>query len=170
MKYLTGMIFAFLTLVGFAGGVSAQETPQWKVICQDDSNPQTCRMSQNHYIQRTTKDGKKVAGKILGVTIIYLADKKTGQRHPHMSIQVPLGVDLRPGLIYRIDNGSQINLPFLRCTKSGCDAALQVSEELLEAMLGGTDMQIGFRGWGAQQVTVVKVTLIGFTKAFSSLS
>ena len=169
MKYLIGVISVLFAVSILAGASMAQETPKWKVICDDDSNPQSCRMTQNHYVQQQTKEGKSVAGKILSATIIYLADKTTGERRPHLSLQLPLGVDLRPGLIYRIDAGEQKNKPFLRCTKSGCDAAFQLDDELLEAMLGGSEMLIGFRGWGAQRVTVVKLTLIGFTKAFSAL-
>ncbi|MBE7637863.1 hypothetical protein GUA87_13485 [Sneathiella sp. P13V-1] len=169
MRYLPSLMLAAFAFMFLAGTPAAQETPKWNVICQDDSNPQSCRMTQNHYVQQKTKDGKTVTGKILSATIIYLADKKTGERHPHLSLQLPLGVDLRPGLIYRIDDGEQQKRSFLRCTKSGCDAAFQVDDQLLEAMLGGNEMLVGFRGWGAQQVTVVKLTLIGFTKAFSAL-
>jgi len=148
---------------------SADNNKRWDVICQDDGNPSTCRMEQNLYVSKELEGGQKKAGKVLGVTILYITNQKTGEREPHMNLMLPLGVDLRAGVVFRVDQKKETQLRYLTCTQRGCETALPVGDKLLESMLDGREMQVGFRGWGSQQTSVVKVSLIGFTRAFSTL-
>lgn len=160
-----------LVFVGLLTGLSqaADNKNSWNVICQDNNSPSTCRMEQNLFLRQTAEDGQEKSGKILGVTILYVTDQATGERKPHMNFLLPLGVDLRAGIVFRVDEKEEISLRYLTCTQRGCETALPVSDALLEGMLDGGELQVGFRGWGAKQTNVVKVTLIGFTRAFSSL-
>ena len=173
MKYLRFMLtftLPVLVMVGASGAAnSADDQKRWNVVCQDDNKPASCRMEQNLYVSKELDSGQKQSGKILGVTILYVTNQKTGEREPHMNLMLPLGVDLRAGVVFRVDKQAETQLRFLTCTDRGCETALPVSDKMLENMLDGREMQVGFRGWGSQQTSVVKVSLIGFTRAFSAL-
>ncbi len=80
-----------------------------------------------------------------------------------------MGVDLRPGTVFRIDNAKEIQLPFLRCTSFGCDASIQLSGKILQNMKAGKEIKVGFKKWGDDNVTVITATLTGFTAALSGI-
>ena len=169
MKAVITFISLVLASNFYASGVSAQEKSPWSVQCTEENKPETCRMAQ---IQSATKevDGKiQPIGKILGLTVLYVTNAETKKRSPHMSIQMPLGVDLRPGAVIKVDDNKEINLPYLRCTQRGCDASLELDSKLLRSILAGIDFNVGFRAWGSNKTTLVKASLTGFTKAFRRL-
>lgn len=148
----------------------AQTTPVWKKTCPDAAKEETCRITQQHYLPKKGEDGRQhVAGRLLGLTVLYATDSGTKKRHPYLSVQMPMGVDLRPGAVLKVDNGKDIPVRYLRCTPSGCDASLRLDSGLLDALKAGNDLFVGFRPWGSARTTVVKASLTGFSKAYSSL-
>ncbi len=162
-------LFVLAVAMLFASGASAQEKHVWLRSCVDNKKPTTCRIGQQLFLSKKIEGKQKNMGLVLGLTVLYLKNSKTGKRSPYISIRMPLGVDLRPGAIMRIDKGPETRLVYLQCTNAGCDASLPIDSKNLKALKAGNTLNVGFRPWGRTRVTVVKASLKGFTKAFRGL-
>jgi invasion protein IalB len=150
--------------------LAAQKKSSWKLICADGLKRETCRITQTHFVRKKDIQGKQQTGsKILGLTVIYVPNPKSKIREPYLSIQMPLGVDLRRGAALRVDKGKEIPVRYLRCTNSGCDASLKLDSGILKALKAGNGLLVGFLPWGTNKTTVVGATLKGFTKAFKAI-
>lgn len=167
------LLFGLLMLLGAmilpSGQAHAQtaEAPAWQLRCADTNDASTCTMNQELFLQQTVDGERQTVGRLLNLTVVYL--NAGGERVPFMSLQMPLGVDLRPGAVMRVDEESETPLEFLRCTEAGCDASARVTPELLAQLRAGNVLRVGFRPWGSEQVTAVEASLIGFTAAFGQL-
>lgn len=179
MAFTTPLAFAIplalalsLSLPFMATGVErafAQDAsnPAWVLRCEDANNAATCTMNQELFLQQTVDGEQQTVGRLLNLTIVYL--EAGGERVPFLSLQMPLGVDLRPGAVMQVDDGEETALEFLRCTEAGCDSSARVTPDLLAEMRAGGVLRVGFRPWGSEQVTAVEASLIGFTAAFGQL-
>lgn len=159
----------FVACLLAVSSVQAQAKPAWEKICVDAKKPNTCRISQVLFLTKMVEGKQQTLGRILGLTIFYADDVKAKKRNPYISIQMPLGVDLRPGAVLRVDEGQEIRLPYLQCTGAGCDASLPLDSKLLKSFEAGKSIRVGFRAWGAEDVNVVEASLIGFTQAFNGI-
>ena len=153
-----------IMLLGIA--VAAEKGSAWSVVCGDDKNAQTCRMEQKLFAQKVVKGRQRTLGKMLGLTVRY-AGKDS--RQPVLVMDLPLGVDLRAGMVLRIDNGKETTARYLRCTKNGCSSRLRLTPQMVAMMRKGSKLQIGFRPFGSAKTMVVDASLKGFTKAFARL-
>ena len=164
------MIAAILTAgLMFPLDLAVQEESAWKLICADGLKPETCRITQMLFLSKKIRGKQRAVGKILGLAVIYVLAPKSKKREPYLSIQMPLGVDLRRGAVLRVDKGKEISVQYLRCTKSGCDASLKLDSEILKALKAGNGLLVGFLPWGANKTTAVNASLKGFTKAFKAI-
>lgn len=161
------MISTVATLLTLTNAGLAQEPPAWRLICTEENNASTCRMNQQLFLRQTVEGELQTVGRLLNLTVIYL--DANGERLPFMSVQMPLGMDLRVGGVMRVDEESETLLEFLRCTEAGCDASAPVTPELLAQMRAGAVLRVGFLPWGREQVTAVDASLAGFTAAFERL-
>lgn len=145
------------------------QAPQsaWRLRCADTNDASTCNANQELFLNREVEGERRNVGRLLNLTVLYLDAQ--GERLPFMSLQMPLGLDLRPGAVMQVDDGQEITLEFLRCTNDGCDASVRLTPDLLGAMRAGNVLRVGFRPWGGEQVTAVEASLIGFTAAFLQL-
>ena len=164
------MIAAILTAgLMFPLDLAAQEESAWKLICADGLKPETCRITQMLFLSKKIRGKQRAVGKILGLAVIYGLAPKSKKREPYLSIQMPLGVDLRRGAVLRVDKGKEIPVQYLRCTNSGCDASLKLDSKFLKALKAGNGLLVGFLPWGANKITAVNASLKGFTKAFKAI-
>lgn len=145
----------------------AEASPTWQLRCADANDSSTCNINQELFLQQSVDGELQTVGRLLNLTVVYL--DAGSERMPFMSLQMPLGVDLRPGGVMRVDEESETVLEFLRCTEAGCDASARVTPELLAQMRAGNVLRVGFRPWGSEQVTAVEASLVGFTAAFAQL-
>ena len=160
------IIAAILTAgLMFPLDLSAQEDSNWKLICADGLKPETCRITQTLFLSKKIQGKQRAVGKILGLTVIYVLAPKSKKREPYLSIQMPLGVDLRRGAVLRVDKGKEIPVQYLRCTNSGCDASLKLDSEILKALKAGNGLLVGFLPWGGNKTTAVNASLKGFARA-----
>lgn len=141
--------------------------PNWRLRCSDTNDASTCSMNQELFLQQTVDGQLQTVGRLLNLTVVYL--DAGGERVPFMSLQMPLGVDLRPGAVMRVDEEGETTLEFLRCTEAGCDSSARITPQLLAQMRAGNVLRVGFRPWGSEQVTAVEASLAGFTAAFAQL-
>ena len=166
-KYIIGFVLV-LGMV-FSAGLQAQDVPKWSKACVNDKNPKTCRIIQLHYLNKMVDGKKQTLGKVLGLTVLYVENATTKKRQPVISVQMPLGLDLRVGAVLRIDQGKELQMPFLQCTVAGCDGSLPLDSTLLAAFKAGSMLKVGFRPWGTSTVSAVDASLSGFTRLFESI-
>jgi len=141
----------------------------WLVQCVVEDDPSTCTMNQQQHLQVEVDGEQKVVGRLLKATVLYAEDPMTGTRDPHISIDLPLGVTLAPGAALKVDDGQQLNWPYLQCTNAGCAISNKLDGELLSALKRGKILLVAYRAWGAEKNTLIRVPLKGFTKAFNSI-
>ncbi|WP_158091231.1 invasion associated locus B family protein [Thalassospira mesophila] len=148
---------------------AASKGPLWKKEC-DDKNPDRCQIGQQVFLQKDVDGKKETVGRILAVTVQKAVNPKTKAEVSILTMQLPLGVDLRPGIVIKVDDGSEMKVLYGKCTNAGCDAALVMSDDMVNAMKAGATLFVGFRAWGNEQTQVIKASLTGFTAALGSIS
>mgnify|MGYP001360504785 CR=1 FL=1 len=163
-----------LTLIFFPRSVQAQEPglaviEVWSVQCVVEDDPSRCSMNQQQHLQTEVDGERKVVGRLINATVVYAEDPNTGSRDPHISIDLPLGVSLAPGAALKVDDGQQLNWPYLQCTAAGCAISNKLDGELLSALKRGQNLIVAYRTWNAEKNTLIRVPLRGFTKAFNSI-
>jgi invasion protein IalB len=150
--------------------VNADNEGVWKRTCVDDAKIETCRITQQLFLSQKDDEGKaRVTGRVLGLSVFYVEEGETAKRKPYLSIQMPLGVDLRPGVVLKVDEGKELPLRYLQCTNSGCDTGVEIDSNFLISLKVGQNIIVGFRPWGSDQTVVLKASLSGFAKAFNAL-
>ena len=146
------------------------ETEVWSRNCADAEDPATCTISQTLFIDKTIDGTTERLGVLLRATVSYVAPPGADtDRVLYLTMGVPLGVDLRGGVVFKVDEGEETNLRFLQCTKRGCDVSLVMGDELVQSLRLGSQLFVGFRGWGREDVNVVAASLVGFTSALQWL-
>ena len=164
------MIVALLILSVAAVTARAQSPNVWERVCENGNDAQSCRITQELFVTQTGADGTgQMAGRILGLHVLYAVEQTTGRWLPYLSVQMPMGVDLRPGAVLKVDRGVDIPIQYLRCTEAGCDASIQLQPPLLQALKAGKELFVGFRAWGSDETTVLSASLIGFSRAYAAL-
>ena len=86
-----------------------------------------------------------------------------------MTIQLPLGVDIRAGAVLQIDKNKEIRLPYLQCRRSGCDVSMVLDKKMLRLTKSGMRLKVGFRPWVTTETKMIVSSLSGFTKSFKLL-
>ncbi len=162
---LAGFVAASL-LVSVASTASAQAVEKWKFMCGDPKLPQTCKIEQQLFVNQAKEGQKKQMGRVLNVSVFYSG---INDRKAYIVMQLPLGVDLRAGMVLKVDDAKEMKAPYLKCTNSGCEVRSVLTEELLGQLKRGHTMKVGFRAFGAKKTMVVNADLSGFTKAYSKL-
>ena len=158
---------AAMALVASAGTArAAEDEASWAVVCADADNAETCWMEQIRYVDRTVEGQQKRLGKLLSITVRYVGEEA---RRPLLEMKLPLGVDLRPGMVLRVDNHEEVKVPFLRCTNAGCQVLVELTAELVAQLKSGLKLQVGARPFGSSKLMVIEASLNGFTRAFDSL-
>ena len=124
------MAAALVTFAGPFQGTAraAEDAAPWAVVCADANNARTCRMKQTLFVNQTVKGQQKRLGQLLSITVLYVGEKA---RRPLLVMRLPLGVDLRPGMVLRVDNYEEIKAPYLRCTNAGCAVQVGLTTELV---------------------------------------
>jgi invasion protein IalB len=86
-----------------------------------------------------------------------------------LELSVPLGVDLRPGLLIQVDENPVGNLPYLTCNAAGCIALINLDDALWQQLRNGNKAKVAIRGVGQAENTVLELSLKGFTAASNAL-
>ena len=149
--------------------VSPKKGNPWQRVCDDEADLNTCRIVQDLFLKKTIDGVERKLGRLIRIVVLYGRASDTGIRRSHITMELPLGVDLRPGAVIRVDKGSEISLKYLRCSKDGCTVSREIDDVYLRDMKRGQTLNVGFRVWGGKRVTVVKATLRGFSRALKSL-
>ena len=149
-----------LTL-GLSVAAQAQEnqTPQlgnWIKICQEDPNTkkEACIVTQE---VRTDK------GEFLASASIRDAHPDEGGKV--VTIAVPVGLLLQPGIRLQVDEGEQKPGKYLLCLPNACYAEVAVKDDYIAELKRGNNLIVSVINNQGKAVGV-GITLIGFTKAY----
>lgn len=152
----------------------AEKHGDWAIACpspEDGSEKakpsrSTCRMVQSAVLSVEGKDGAEPhIQRVMVTTISFVPD----QEQPVLSLIVPLGIHLPPGIRLQVDGYDELTLPLQRCDAIGCIAVLPMKELLVEAFRKGKEGQVTFfnvAGKGSK----VRISLDGFRKGLEALS
>jgi invasion protein IalB len=140
----------------------APDTPQpdWVVTCTPATDPakSVCQMVQVLYVEETGQP-------MVSVTIRPQAE----DRHMGMLLALPHGLYFPPGLTITVDHGEATYVEIQTSDKNGAYAAVPLTEEFIQAMKLGRDLNISMR-FADGRDEVVPLTLNGFTAAYSKLT
>ncbi len=151
IRRLLGLFFGIGLFVA-PGLVAAEDQVfgDWRVECKQ---PQ-CHASQQLYVGEGDKRSR-----VLAASVMKVKDQRV------LQLVFPLGVDLRPGIVIRIDDSREQHFSFTTCVSDGCVALLPLNSELYAGMKAGKVMKAGFRPFTSEQTLVAELSLSGFTKA-----
>jgi invasion protein IalB len=130
---------------------------EWTKVCGRDP-------SNNAEICYTTRDFVSDQGQPVLATAVY--DVKGQQNQKIVRFLMPLGLLLKPGIRFAVDQGQPIPGTYTMCFPNGCFAeALGLRDETINAMKKGTNINVSVQNQVGREVTF-RVPLAGFGQAF----
>lgn len=140
----------------------AEDFDDWKMECIISGKEEACSLLQ----QRVVRREKGIAIILVGrISLLQQKDKIV----PHLRLVTPVGVWLPSGLALKLDNGRQINAPFLMCGADGCMTDLGLSEEFLPKVKKSNKLYVAYK-LGDQPQTTVELSMKGVTAGLAALS
>ena len=130
---------------------------KWGFIC-NKVNAKDCRA-----VQTQNYDNAETKGRLLQAMV------GVEQGRTFLTLTLPFGVDLRGGVVARIDENEEVKSVFVTCLPDGCQSILELDAKLLAQFDTGKIMKVGFRPWGGENTLVVDVPLDGAKAAISAL-
>jgi invasion protein IalB len=154
------LLMVFGTAPAYAqlgGEVRPGDTHQdWQVICEDTPTGESCFITQAAVDEQGEPVMQISIGVIEGDTV--------------MVVYLPLGLDLRPGMLFQVGETLRREFPFQTCLPNGCRVVAQVDSEMMTALRGGTTFRVGVKTLESDRVAVVEGSLMGFTAGFRAVS
>ena len=178
-KFYFILIFLFL----FQAITNAASNNVWEKHCiKNQENKEVCSVSTKLTL---TNEKQEALGSFITIDIRYFnyteknlnlidEEKKTYEleekkiKRPFMIINVPIGIDLRSGLVINIGKFAG-KASFVRCTKKGCETNMLVTPEIRKLMEDSESMNIQFSFYGLQKPSIASLSLMGFRKIFAKL-
>lgn len=148
----------FMVSAAFAQTPETTEYQDWMGICADVQGQQRCEIQQT--LNMENEQGNT---RLLRATVSKLENQLI------LQLLLPLGLDLRPGIVMQVDEGAEFTAPFLTCIQEGCLVAVPLDDTRLSAMRAGQVAKVGFRPFNTDQTLVVEMSLMGFTRASQSV-
>ncbi|NNM72060.1 invasion associated locus B family protein [Enterovirga aerilata] len=130
---------------------------EWTKVCGKDPGNQT-------EICYTTRDFVSDQGQPVLAAAIY--DIKSNPPQKVVRFLMPLGLLLRPGIRFAVDQGSPMAGTYTMCFPNGCFAeATGLKDDVVNSMKKGTTINVSVQNQVGREVTFA-VPLAGFAKAF----
>jgi invasion protein IalB len=128
----------------------------WQIVCEDTPTGESCFITQ----AAVDDDGDPVMQVSVGLI----------EGEPLMVVYLPLGLDLRPGMLFQVGETLRREFRFQTCIPTGCRVVARLDEEMLAAMRGGTTFRIGVRTLESDRVGIIEGSLMGFTAGYRAVS
>lgn len=130
---------------------------EWTKVCGKDP-------ANNAEICYTTRDFVSDQGQPVLAAAVY--DVKGPQTQKIVRFLMPLGLLLKPGVRFAVDQGSPVPGSYTVCFPNGCFAeSLGLKDDVVAAMKKGTHINVSVQNQVGREVTFA-VPLAGFGKAF----
>lgn len=134
------------------------EYQDWIGVCAEVAGQERCEIQQTLNVEN-----EQGLSRLMRATVSLM----DGQRV--MQFLLPLGLDLRPGIVMQIDEGEEFKSGFLTCVQEGCLVAFPLDDSRLQQMRAGKALKLGFRPFNTDQTLVIEASLMGFTRASNSI-
>ena len=156
---LLGAMMAFAVIPAHGKDGENAGGGNWAYQCGQgqEGQPAPCRVVQNIVLQQTNQ-------RLLTIVI----EPRDGAPNHALVLALPHGVFLPAGAQIRIDEGEPLSLVIQTSDANGAYAGAAISDDLLTALKGGTQMVVAFKT-AQREDLAVPVTLIGFTAAYTQL-
>lgn len=128
----------------------------WQILCEAGPGGETCFISQAASDDTGEPVMQIMVGRLDGENV--------------MVVYLPLGIDLRPGMLFQIGDTVQREFPFQTCLPNGCRVITRVDSEMLAAMRAGTTFLVGVLPLESDRVAVIEGSLMGFTAGFREVT
>lgn len=128
----------------------------WTKVCGKDQ-------TANKEVCYTTRDFSAEAGKppVLALAVYDIKGDDT----KIVRMLMPIGLMLRPGFRFVVDNGATNEGSYEICFPNGCFAESKIKTSIVDSMKKGSTMNVSVRNQGNAEVVFV-VPLEGFGKAY----
>jgi invasion protein IalB len=100
-----------------------------------------------------------------GRLTVSAAVRKQDDEGQHLSVVMPLGMDLRKPIEAKIDNGNPLKLDYISCNQVGCTAEVELTPDILKAMRVGRQLSIETKGPRGRPIRFT-IGLSGFATAY----
>lgn len=163
MFRLIGIFFALFgfSLVSIAAEPEIAKYGDWTNVCNAGANGQK-QCTSTQVLSRQLETGQNV--RVLQSTIVKLNDSNYV-----FQFVLPLGVDLRPGIAFQIDQNNQRSGQFFTCIASGCIVRFALNGEFATEVQNGAVGQLVYRNANDQKPSALQVSLKGVTAAMNAL-
>ncbi|TVQ72667.1 MAG: invasion associated locus B family protein [Oceanospirillales bacterium] len=138
----------------FAQEPRITEHQDWVSVCADIQGQERCEIQQT-----LNMDNEQGNARLLRATVNIMENQLV------MQLLLPLGIDLRAGIVMQIDDGEEFGAGFLTCVQDGCLVAFPLDATRLAEMRAGNVTKIGFRPFNTNETLVLEMSLMGFTRA-----
>lgn len=128
----------------------------WQSICvKEEDKPELCIIRQPLTV-------KLLNGQVVDALIV-ISRQNEGYI---LEIKLPLGLDLRGGLILQVDANAKINRPFTTCITKGCIVLTDLNEALISSFKSGVKLKISFALISSvEKLHHISASLLGFSRA-----
>jgi invasion protein IalB len=130
--------------------------PEWTKVCGKDQNTNT-------EICYTTRDF--VSDQNQPVLALAVYDIKGQQPQKVVRFVMPLGLLLKPGLRFAVDQGQAVAGSYVMCLPNGCFAEAQVKDDFVASLKKGASLNVSVQNQVGREITFA-VPAAGFGKAF----
>jgi invasion protein IalB len=160
MQAVKWLLAGFLFVVMQVQAAEPEKFGDWTKKCEKDSSGlEIC------YIEQVASD-KKTGQRIMLLKIGYVPSRT---KEPIMIVTVPLGVAIKPGVAYFMDNQQLVSLSLLVCEPDGCSTSGQpVPVDIVDMMRKGKTGEIRIMLLN-REVVALPVSLKGITKALNAI-
>jgi invasion protein IalB len=164
---LFGVSLIALASVSAQANENAQQTEpkltqtqhgDWVLLCSENAEQNRCQMQQTLSVQQGEQSQR-----VLQAIVTRQGDQRL------LEIIVPLGIDLRPGLLIQVDENPVGAMPYLTCNAAGCITLINLDDAVWQQLRVGQKAKMGIRGVGQAENTVLELSLKGFTAASNAL-
>jgi invasion protein IalB len=130
--------------------------PEWTKVCGKDQNTGT-------EICYTTRDFVSDQGQPVLALAVY--DIKGPQAQKVVRFVMPLGLLLKPGLRFAVDQGQAVPGSYVMCLPNGCFAEAQVKDDFIASLKKGASLNVSVQNQAGREITFA-VPAAGFAKSF----
>lgn len=165
---VTKMRFAISPLIGFMlfAGAPALAAPEagdtfgdWAVECERaPDGEEQCFLSQTQLVKENN-------ARLLKASIGYLGPEQEAV----LVLVLPLGVDLKEGIVISVDERPQIALRYQQCLQDGCSGVLRPDEDALAALRDAKRIQVGIVPFGSGQRVAVGISPTGLANGLAAI-
>lgn len=142
-----------------------QKVGDWGMLCADDTKDAGCRLVQSAILNMPAKEGAEARSHRVMLTVVSYIDDAAD---PVLTVVVPLGIFLPPGMFLDVEGYDQLRLVPQFCDGNGCVAVLPMKEQLVEAFKKKEEARITFYS-ATGKTSGVRISLAGFGDALATL-